>query len=243
LGVAVKVTVSFVGSVSLHVDGPLQSTLPPFTVPLPEISTVNSEVAALASAQVAFTVRSLFISTVQETPVPPQSPDQPLKTLLASGVSTTVRIEPLGTLHEQSLVTDPHSISLLPPVTVPEPVKLTESVRVPADGPANIAVIWWASLSETVQGLPPPSHEPGAPVVKSQSLQATKSQASAVLSAVSTAPLLVNVREHALLPSPHLIPPGSLVTRPLPITLTATRPAGGAPGGGGGAKVNVACTL
>ncbi len=87
---------------------------------------------------------------------------------------------------------------------------------------------------------PAPSHGPAAPVVRSQSFQVSNVQPLAVLPAVRVTPL-PELAEHACFPSPHLIPPGLLVTRPFPTALTATRPL--AAGGVGALKTNVAVTL
>ncbi len=121
-GFADNVTVELRGSAVEQVAGPVQSMPAPLTVPLPETATSRFAVAVAAFDQLAFTARLPFISTVQAMFVPEQSPPQPLKTFPASGVSSTVSVEPSGTFQLQSLPEDPQSTSLLPPVTSPEPV-------------------------------------------------------------------------------------------------------------------------
>jgi hypothetical protein len=123
---------------------------------------------SVESANVALTLWLSERSAVHEIPAPEHEPPQPLKTLPGSGVSTTVRTEPEGTLHEQLEPESPQSISLWPPPeTVPLPAKLTESVRVVAGGPENVAVISWSSLSEITQSPVSPSQSPGPPAERS----------------------------------------------------------------------------
>src|SRR6185312_2624127 len=183
-----------------------------------------------ASAQVALTLSSLDRSAVHELLAPVHAPPQPLKTPPESGVSTTVRTEPAGTVHEQVEPALPQSIWLLPPVSVPLPVNVVESVRLLVGGPAKTAVIVWSSPSVMSQGPEVLSQGPSLPAVRSQSFQWSNVQPFAVSFAVSVA-VPPRLSAHVFLPSPHLIPFG-LVTCPLPTTLTALRPV--AVGGGGG---------
>jgi hypothetical protein len=226
-------------SVATHFEG--QSIPPPETWPLPAMLTVSCA-ASPASTHDALTLLSLDIAVVHETLDPEHAPPQPLKIPPGSGVWTTLSMEPSGTLQEQVEPATPQSISLLPPVTVPLPANETESVRVVAGDPENVAVISWSCPSEGTSQVSEvsASHGPSVPSVKSQSFQLTNVQPVAESVAVSVA-APPKLSAHVFLPSPHVIPLGLLVTRPLPTTLTAVTPVGG--GGGGGVKTKVAVTL
>jgi hypothetical protein len=105
------------------------------TVPLPATETVNRTPAELTHA--ALTERSPANSTVQATLVPLHAPPQPVKTLSRSGVWRTVNVEPVSTVHVQAA---PAGQLMLPPLTLPEPVWVTDSVLVVVGGPAKFAV-------------------------------------------------------------------------------------------------------
>jgi hypothetical protein len=89
------VTAEFRASVTTHLDG--QSIPPPETCPPPVIPTVRV-VVLVEVPQTAFTVLSPLSSTVHDVPVPEQAPPQPVKmSLVESGVSITVNVDPVGT--------------------------------------------------------------------------------------------------------------------------------------------------
>jgi hypothetical protein len=84
------------------------------------METVSRRVS-VALAHDALTERSASIVTVHATPVPVHAPPQPLKTLLASGVSSTVNVEPVSTTHEQLVLAGAEPQWMLPPFTFPLP--------------------------------------------------------------------------------------------------------------------------
>jgi hypothetical protein len=119
----------------VHVEGQLMPE--PVTVPFPETETVSSTAVELTHD--ALTDRSPVISTVQVTLVPPQAPPQPVKTLLGAGVSCTVNVEPVSTVHVQSDPAGAEPQSISPPCTFPLPVVVTDSVLVVVGGPLKFA--------------------------------------------------------------------------------------------------------
>ena len=76
--------------------------------------------------KVALTVVSAFITTAQELTVPQPPPVKPVK--LAEGLAVRVIVVPSGTLSEQVVCPTPPQ-SMPWPVTVPDPVTVTVSVR------------------------------------------------------------------------------------------------------------------
>jgi hypothetical protein len=181
--VAVSSTVEFTACVAAHVDG--QLIPPPVIVPLPETETVSSTPVELAQA--ALTARSPLNSTVQATLVPLQAPPQPVKTLLAAGVSRTVNVEPVSTVHVQAEPTGDEPQSMLPPPTWPVPVVVTESVLVVVGGPLKFAVI--------VYGLPSTGTSQVLPTgVVGQPVQPSKLQSLAAVAVSVIVPLPENAR-------------------------------------------------
>ena len=102
----------------MHVEGQLIS--PPLTAPPPEIEIVSRRVSTDFDHD-ALTERSPSTATVQATLLPLQAPPQPLKTLPAAGTSSTVNVEPVRTVHVQSVPAGAEPQSMLPPLTLPSP--------------------------------------------------------------------------------------------------------------------------
>ena len=179
LGDAVRVTDELSAWLLTQVLGQLMA--PPETWPLPATLTESCAVS-VESIHVALTLLSPDISVVHELLVPEHAPPQPLKTAPGSGVSTTVSTEPSGTLQEQVEPALPQSIWLLPPVTVPLPVNVAESVR-PFVGRArerrgDQVVV---PVGDVAGGpRPSASQSPSMPSVRSQSFQWSNVQPFAV---------------------------------------------------------------
>jgi hypothetical protein len=121
----------------VHVGGQLMS--PPLTVPPPDMETVRRFVS-MELAHEAVMERSPSIATVHATFVPVQEPPQPLKMPPASGASSTVNVEPVSTVHVQSVPGGAEPQSMLPPLTLPAPAYVTDSVLVVVGGPEKFAV-------------------------------------------------------------------------------------------------------
>lgn len=77
---------------------------------------------------------------MQVTSVPLHAPPQPVKTLSEPGVWRTVNVEPVSTVHVQSAPGGDEPQLMLPPLTLPVPVWVTDSVLVVVGGPAKFAV-------------------------------------------------------------------------------------------------------
>ena len=121
----------------MHVDGQLMS--PPLTAPPPEMETVSRRVST-DFAHDALMERSPSIVTEQATLLPLQAPPQPLKMLPPAGTSSTVNVEPVRTVHVQSVPAGAEPQSMLPPLTLPSPALVTDSVLVVVGGPAKFAL-------------------------------------------------------------------------------------------------------
>ena len=227
-GEAVSVTAELSATLATQVLG--QSMLPPDTWPLPATLTVSCAVEPPAGAQAAPTCLSPFISTVQEAAWPLHWPPQPWNTLPAAGVWKTVRVDPVGTTQAQDVppLALPQSIALpggvgsgalmspsSPVAATPSSAKVTDNVLcdVPDFG-LNSAT---AMLSEPEPRSHSVSVEPPQSPDQVPAANPPPGFAESTTSAVS-----LNAAKHFELPPPQVIPPGVLLTVPLPSTCTVT---------------------
>jgi hypothetical protein len=177
------------------------------TVPSPETPTVSKTASELT--HVAPTERSLPSSTVHATLPPLQAPPQPVKTLLGAGASRTVNVEPVSTVlvHDEPGGDDPQSMP--PPLTLPLPVYVTDSVLSVVGGPVKFAVTSYELPSAGT------SHTFATGVV-GQFVHTSNAQPAAGVAV--NVPAVENATWQIVAPPPQLMPTGSLVTVPLPIT-------------------------
>jgi hypothetical protein len=195
----------------VHVGGQLMS--PPLTEPPPETETVSKRVS-VELAHDALTTRLPSITTVQATLVPAQAPPQPLKMFPSAGVWSSVSVEPVSTVQVQLVPgAEPQSIS--PPLTSPSPAKVTDSVLVVVGGPAKFAV---TSCDVPLIGI---SHVLPTGAL-GQPFQLSNVQSAAAVAVSVTVALPEKARWQVVAPLPQLMPPGPLVTVPLPIAWTVT---------------------
>ena len=134
-----------------QVDG--QVIPAPVTVPPPDTETVKSTPVELTQA--ALTDRSPVSSTVQATFVPLHAPPQPVKTLSGAGACRTVSVDPVSTVRTQVAPAGDDPQSMSPPLTLPLPVNVVESVLVVTGGPAKFAVTVCSPPSTAISHVSP----------------------------------------------------------------------------------------
>jgi hypothetical protein len=155
LGEAVRVTL-VVWTFALHVDPPVPQVMPaPVTVPDPDTDTDS----VTTPLKLAVTLFAAFIVTVHVVAVPPHAPVQPMNVPPVAGVATRVTVALAAKFAEHTLPPLPQLIAPVPPVTLPEPLTVTERGM----ACVKVAVTVWDPDIVTVH-VPDPLQSPVQPV-------------------------------------------------------------------------------
>ena len=181
------------------------------TVPVPEPETVSVRAKTVAGVKVAVIVVALTGETAQVlVPVQPP-PDQPVKIDPALAVAVRTTGLPDGKLAEQ-LVPQEMPAGELVTLPLPSPARITVSVT---GAGAKVALTVVAVVSVSEQD-PVPAHPAPDQPMKTQPAEGVAVSATAVPAVKLAAQL-----------DPQSIPPGVLVTEPVPafVTVSCTGPA------------------